>query len=178
MSSTKGKETEYLCLALEQVWAEQCDCDDPHDASVSEVLASVATVYKLARAPAAPRVYQMEQEQWNELVEAVDTLLLRYTALSNHASSEGTLRWNVTVKHHILWHWAQQARVLHPSRTASYIDEHLCGVVANLVKASTGGKRIARVGETLLFTWLTGVFLQWATAATGGPLQWGGPLPC
>ena len=177
VATTKGKETEYLCLALEHVWAEQCDMENPHDISVAAVLASVGTVYRLARAPAQPDVYQLSDAQWLELTQAVDTLLAHYTALSNSAAAEGVLRWNVTVKHHVLWHWGRQARLLHPSRTACYIDEHFCGVVANIVKAFTGGKRINRAGETLLFKWQTGVLLQWSAAYHGGHAQWARPRP-
>ena len=173
MATTKGKETEYLCLALEHVWAEQCDPTSAHDISVATVLGSVAAIYNLARTPAQGSVCQLDHAAWRELVAAVDTLLLHFTALANHASARGVLRWNVAVKHHILWHWAQQARVLHPCRSACYIDEHFCGVVATICKSSTAGKRIARVGETVLFKWQTGVLLQCASEAAGAPVQWG-----
>jgi hypothetical protein len=173
VAKTKGKETEYLCLALEHVWAEQSDPTDAHDISVAAVLRSAAAVYELARTPAEGSLFQLGNAAWRDLATHVETLLLQYNALSNHASAAGVYRWNITLKHHVLWHWGQQARVLHPCRSACYIDEHFCGVVATICKSSTAGKRIARVGETVLFKWQTGVHLRCASEAAGAPVQWG-----
>jgi hypothetical protein len=48
------------------------------------------------------------------------------------------------------------------------MDEHFCGVVANIVKSSTSGRRIERVGETLMFKWQCGVALNDNAATADG----------
>jgi hypothetical protein len=169
LSHTKGKETEYLCLALEEVWAEHCVPNDPMDISVAAVLRHLATIYGFARKPQDGSAFQLTAPQWEELETSVEQLLRHYNALSNYASARGELLWNVTVKHHVMWHWGQQARSLHPSITACYIDEHFCGVVANILKASTGGRRIERVGETLMLKWQAAIILRWTRESAGAP---------
>jgi hypothetical protein len=166
LSSTKAKETEYLALALGTVWNQHCDHQDLHDQSVAAVLEHCATIYTTARLHEGG--FQLSTAQWRSLTQAIDQMLLHYTALGNHCAARGVRRWNVVIKFHLLWHWGQQARLLHPGRTACYMDEHFCGVVANIVKSSTSGRRIERVGETLMFKWQCGVALNDNAATADG----------
>jgi hypothetical protein len=167
MSRTKAKETEYLALALRFVWTQLCNADDAHDQSVAAVLEHCETIYTTARLGAAG-AFQLTRCDWEKLTTAIDLMLLHYTALGNYCAERGLRRWNVVLKHHGLWHWGQQARFLHPGTTACYVDEHFCGVVATIVKSSTSGRRIERVGETLLFKWQCGVALNAAAACAAG----------
>ena len=102
----------------------------------------------------------------HELARNTDRLLLHYTALANAAAARGALLFNVTPKFHVAWHLSRQAQHLHPGAAACYTDESFVGIVKHIVKSSTNGAKLERVGDILFVKWLRGSSISWATRAS------------
>ena len=157
--TTKGKETECLVGAVLWTWEQFCS-RDAYDGSVSLVLASLDRVFALSRKVGSS--LHLAPGDASDIRSSMDVLLRHYTALGNLAAAEGDMLWNVTPKFHIAWHWAWQTQFLHPHASACYIDESFVGVVAKIAKNSTGGKKLERVGATVLAKYSLGAAVQLA----------------
>ena len=161
--TTKGKETEHLVEAVLFSWVQHCT-DSPHDASVTEALHCLRSMFDLCRR-VGPSL-QLCRGAKHELARNTDRLLLHYTALANAAAARGALLFNVTPKFHVAWHLSRQAQHLHPGAAACYTDESFVGIVKHIVKSSTNGAKLERVGDILFVKWLRGSSISWATRAS------------
>ena len=65
-------------------------------------------------------------------LEATERLLLRYNFLTRAALAEGRLLYNQVVKHHMLWHVAEQSKWLSPRSSWAYSYENIIGKSACL----------------------------------------------
>jgi hypothetical protein len=157
----KGKETEYLTLAVAWIWEQYADAESREHQSISMVLQSVVHCFDACREPGV----RLTAVQSRSLQRAVDTLLVHYTALGNRASAAGKWRWNLTPKFHMLWHWAQQCTFVHPAASGTYMDESFVGTMKGIAQASTAGVAIRRVQSTIIAKYLRGLLLRWKRRA-------------
>ena len=89
-----------------------------------------------------------------EMRQMCDRLLVHYNWLCKHAVAEDRLCYNITVKHHMLWHICDMSRFLNPKVVWAYEFEDFVGTVITPAKANMHGTPLRLVGTKVQQNWL------------------------
>ena len=81
--------------------------------------------------------------------EAVDTLLLEYSELSNFATDREECLWNIVPKFHWYYHLAYRCCFLHPRCGSTWLDEDFVGFIKDVVAACTAGTPPHKVSHSV-----------------------------
>ena len=101
-------------------------------------------------------------QQFSALEKHSLRFLLEYSFLSNHALSEGKLRFSVTPKFHYLCHIVQQSQFINPRTTWCYGGEDLVGAASALAHSCTSGTNSWFVASKMLEKYRVAKHMDWS----------------
>jgi hypothetical protein len=96
-----------------------------------------------------------------DLRNAVDMILVLYSALSSKSEAMGQHRWNLVPKFHMLWHIGHQADFGDPRLAWTYADEDFVGKLAKLGQACSFGVHSSAMSQSIVRRYLWGLRLRW-----------------
>lgn len=129
-STVKAAATRALVPVVRQLCTELCSGTM---VSVQRVLAleAMETYYTVMERNG----FVLPPSESAQLLEAVERLLLHYNYLTQQALSQGHLLYNLVVKHHFLWHVADQSKWLNPRSSWAYSYENFIGKIGTCARS-------------------------------------------
>ena len=87
----------------------------------------------------------MRSDDATKVTSLANRILLRYSTLENAAGKRGDLVFAVTPTFHWLFHFGQRAKLLHPRRGNTMIDEACVGVCKQIVQSCANGTESVKI---------------------------------
>jgi hypothetical protein len=95
-----------------------------------------------------------------DILDAVERFLVHYNFLHKYWQSRGKLLYNITIKAHILWHIAYDARYLNPRSAWVYDFEDFVGKIMKCAKACVAGTPMHLISHKVCMNFLLVTELQ------------------
>jgi len=104
--------------------------------------------------------YRYPPDLADEFLQTTERYLQLTSSLARQYADSGRQLFDVTTKHHILWHCAKSAELLNPCRSWCYMGEDNMQHLRKLAASSLAGTKPACVGAKVLRKWLRGFTLR------------------
>lgn len=156
----RGKMVEVRNLGepLLHVWSARCD---PANVVHQQITFMLRCSVKIERMLKDHRhLYRYPPDLAAEFLKTTEHYLQLTSSVARQYAESGKLVFDVTTKHHILWHCAKSAELLNPSRSWCYMGEDFMQHVRKLAASSIAGTKAAFVGAKVLKKWIRGFTLR------------------
>ena len=92
----------------------------------------------------------LTDEEAESMTVLLESFLLHYNWLTNHALEANYLAYNKTIKEHVMIHLVEHAKFLNPRFVWAYKFERMIGLVARSAHSCTAGSTLVAAGRKTL----------------------------
>ena len=157
----KGAEARHLVPQLRTIWKRRARAGNRYEEHVSIVLDKLHAFYEgLDYKVAGLHPFHLPTAVSQQMLTDVVTLLQHYSLLCKHALDHDMRLWNMTPKHHYLWHLAHDAGHLNPRMAWCYANEDFVGKIAVIGMSTRHGQAAAYRSRQLVEKYVLGITLR------------------
>jgi hypothetical protein len=154
----KAIEIRNLGEALCHVWASNMDVTNLLHQQIAFMLRCSVKLETILRDNR--QLFRYPTELADEFVRTTSQYLQLTSAIARQYNEAGRKLFDVTVKHHILWHCANSSRLLNPAKSWCYMGEDNMQHCRRLASSALPGTKPQNVGSKMLSKWLRGYTLR------------------
>ena len=150
----KAVEVRNLGPPLSKIWGELMNPALPLHLQVAFLLKSSVKLEKMLRDNKA--LFRYPAALSAEFLAEANKYLQLSSSVARSYNEAGRRLFDITTKHHILWHAAASAQLLNPAKSWCYMGEDCMQHARRLAASSLRGTKPQRVGGKVLDKWARG----------------------
>ncbi len=154
----KAIEVRNLGEPLLHVWSARCDSTNILHQQITFMLRCSVKIEAMLKEHRG--LFRYPPDIAAEFLQTTERYLQLTSSIARQYNEAGKKLWDVTTKHHILWHCAKSAELLNPSRSWCYMGEDNMQHVRKLAASSLAGTKAWCVGAKVLKKWVRGFTLR------------------